>query len=285
MNIFVIIVALVFNWANSMLSVFQKSKEDTDTLVVVSQTDGFPDVFFQEREKSSYSYKCYYTCPTPYISSNQQMGHEKCFFYTIFLYDEIKLYEFVLHTRMTEHNSDERQRSIYLSLGEYSEQKGTIILTDSRNKLELLIDVISSDTMQFHNLDSPFSKQTFYNGLDFQLKKHIDDIEQAYIDSLKLESIMHADTILNINVSYPASTFYVCENQELSLHLNSDATYRYYVCGLLLSEGTWEQKGQRLDLHDKHLNHTFYGKITNQGIWSGYWPGDMEGTLLKRIEE
>ena len=73
MNIFVIIVVLVFNLASSMLSVFQKSKEDTDTLVVVSQTDGFPDVFFQEREKSSYSYKCYYTCPTPYISSNHRI--------------------------------------------------------------------------------------------------------------------------------------------------------------------------------------------------------------------
>lgn len=78
---------------------------------------------------------------------------------------------------------------------------------------------------------------------------------------------------------------YQSADNDLFLLLNPDTTYRYYVCGLLLSEGTWTQKGQRIELYDKHLQHTFYGKITNQGILSGYWPGDMEGTLLKRAEK
>lgn len=110
------------------------------------------------------------------------------------------------------------------------------------------------------------------------------ELAKALMDSTYIASILKS-TKLKLPIRKPTIGSFSSEDMALFLLLEKDSSYRYYVCGLLLSEGTWKQKGQRIDLHDKHLKHTFHGKVTNQGIWSGYWPGDMEGTLLRRIGE
>lgn len=152
--------------------------------------------------------------------------------------------------------------------------------------MRIKLKKISKDTLQADNRFFPFlkGKKLSYGVVSFNAKKYFSKEMPVISESsiTEVSDVGCSDTKI-CEKEIPMEIF-ISKNEDLFLLLNKDSSYRYYVCGLLLSEGTWEQRGQRLDLHDKHLKHTFYGKITNQGILSGYWPGDMEGTLLKRIE-
>lgn len=174
----------------------------------------------------------------------------------------------------------------YLSIGFYTEHRNYIILKDSENGMKIRLKKISKDTLQTNNEFFLFlkKKKLSYETISFDAEKYCSEETSFYSDSItEYPNTDYSDTTVH-ETEFPIGIF-TCDNNDLFLQLNKDSSYRYYVCGLLLSEGIWEQKGQRMDLHDKHLKHTFHGKITNQGIWSGYWPGDMEGTFLKRIEE
>lgn len=169
-----------------------------------------------------------------------------------------------------------------ISYGDYSEFKDRIELTDSDNGLKITLKKIANDTLQADERCFPFlkGKYLFYQSIKFDYES--ESIEALLSDTIQGHANISQEYAHNIKELYG---IYISNNQDLFLILNPDATYCYYVCGLLLSEGTWTQKGQRIELRDKHLLHTFYGNITNQGILSGYWPGDMEGSLLKRTED
>lgn len=292
-TILTLFLLLTFASSKASSSLVQNSSNDADTCIV-RQTDGFPEGLSLPQD-SSYEYECYNTFPEPYevdviagSCSERQIADKSTFFYAIYLYKEIKRYELLLHITTIGEDLDEKSTSVPLSLGEYAEHKGLVRLSDLNNGLKLSLNRVNADTMQVCVPDSSPLKHVFYDALsNFKFKRHIDNIRQASLNNLKMDSIVHSDTVSTICSSpHPQTgTSSLYRSPNLCLQLDADTGYRYYVCGLLLSEGTWEQKGQRIDLHDKHLQHTFHGKVTDQGILSGYLPGDMEGTMLRRVEE
>lgn len=238
----------------------------------------------------SKEYECYSYSPS--ISrSDRELANDSVYsqyvrfkdgWFTLRFIKELKNYEIRILNSGNETKLERNSAIKDISYGDYSEFKDRIELTDSENGLKITLKKIANDTLQADERCFPFlkGKYLFYQSIKF-------DYESESIEALLSDTIQgHA----NISQEYAHNTgtvngIYISNNQDLFLLLSPDATYRYYVCGLLLSEGKWAQKGQRIELRDKHLQHTFYGKITNQGILSGYWPGDMEGALLKRIEE
>ena len=188
------------------------------------------------------------------------------------------------------HKSSDDIKSIIISTGNCKINHEIIEFTDTLNHLYFTANysgkrTIKPDNCFIHLSQQPMTNLSWeMNEKDIYWEKDKRLIQTFGLDRDYLYLILQSAKF-KLPIRKPTNGSFESKDKELSLCLEKDSSYRYYVCGLLLSEGTWEQKGQRLDLHDKHLNHTFYGKITNQGIWSGYWPGDMEGTLLKRIKE
>ena len=238
----------------------------------------------------SKEYECY--SYSPFISrSDRELSNDSVYskyvrfkdgWFTLRFIKELKNYEIRILNSGNETKLEQNSAIKDISYGDYSEFKDRIILTDSDNGLKITLKKIANDTLQADEQCFPFlkGKKLFCQSIKF-------DYENESIEALLSDTIQgHA----NISQEYAHNTgtvngIYISNNQDLFLLLSPDTTYRYYVCGLLLSEGTWTQKGQRIELRDKHLLHTFYGNITNQGILSGYWPGDMEGSLLKRTEK
>ena len=238
----------------------------------------------------SKGYECY--SYSPFISrSDRELSNDSVYskyvrfkdgWFTLRFIKELKNYEIRILNSGNETKLERNSAIKNISYGDYSEFKDRIILTDSDNGLKITLKKIANDTLQADEQCFPFlkGKKLFSQSIKF-------DYENESVENLLSNTIQEH---INISQEYAHNIkelygIYISNNQDLFLLLSPDATYRYYVCGLLLSEGKWAQKGQRIELRDKHLQHTFYGKITNQGILSGYWPGDMEGALLKRIEE
>ena len=172
----------------------------------------------------------------------------------------------------------------FISCGNLKRAKEKLLFLDKQNGacLEAELQYVNNwgNILTFNGKSFPhFKRKAFEWGGHPNLES-----AKASMDSTYIASILQSAKF-RLPIRKPTIGSFSSEDIALFLQLNKDSSYHYYVCGLLLSEGTWAQKGQRIDLQDKHLNHTFYGKITHQGIWSGYWPGDMDGTLLKRIKE
>ena len=188
------------------------------------------------------------------------------------------------------HKSSDDIKSIIISTGNCKINHEIIEFTDTLNQLYFTANYSGKRTIKPDKCFIHLSQQPMINlSWEMNEKEIYWEKDKRLIQTFGLDRdylyLILQSAKFKLPIRKPTNGSFESKDKDLSLCLEKDSSYRYYVCGLLLSEGTWEQKGQRLDLHDKHQNHTFHGKITNQGIWSGYWPGDMEGTLLKRIEE
>ena len=281
MKAFILTTVILLN-ATASFAQFDFDNKRSENLMVgedvmVANPHLFTDDPFYGYEHFSFSYNQREISLDP-VANNMGYVHKGMFVFWLSFHKEKCRYQINLFELHGDSNQDR-----LISFGMFQEEDERYIFTDKMSgvRMEAEMRYVASwgNILVFDKSYPHFKRKAF------EWDRHLNlDTIVCSMDSTYIHSICQSAKIKR-PIRKPTIGSYQSEDCDLFLLLNSDATYRYYVCGLLLSEGMWEQKGQRLDLHDKHLNHTFYGKITNQGIWSGSWPGDMEGTLLKKVEE
>lgn len=204
------------------------------------------------------------------------------------LYKESKYYEF----RMQICIGNEKEKMIelknrYISTGKYHETDSSIVLTDACNDVRIPMTRVDDYTFQVNDIGFTFLKgKQFHDDLlgEFRFTMPIKYITEYHPDILYQTSIIESVNEKPFSQKKGNTTF-ISNDEDLFLELTPNGSYHYYICGLLMSEGNWSINGNRLELNDRNLSHTFYGKRTSEGVLSGYWPGDQNGILLKRIEK
>ena len=155
--------------------------------------------------------------------------------------------------------------SIYeygLSAGNYSYKKDTLLCKD----------FFHNYTLKFvKNKDELFPIESFP-----YLTSKLISYGQEYDENYKIISNNLVDYFnpLNKNNNHQYHKLYYrkYEFKELSVELKKG---NYYVCKideLILSEGKFVYNGKYIKFHDKYMNFSFIGIVTQRGICVGYFP-------------
>lgn len=264
-----------------------KEKEDSCEIVSIMSTPAF----LAEDKNISYK-KTSYTY-YPEIDKNDRILAKDSIFstYVIYskgkflleLYHETKVYKMYLlnETKNKGLNVCYNSKKKYLSTGRYLFKKDLLVLTDIQNGVSNVAKKITMNTFRFENICFSFLRgKTLYNE---PANLEPDDLFPQKPKMPLFETLNSED----FQQEYQYGKYkgiYISNDMDLLLFLE-DVYYYYYVCGLPISTGSYFIKERVIELNDSSLTHTFYMRITPQGIQSAYLPGDREGVLLKKIKD